>query len=250
MTAPQQVANTAKDEAANVAGTTADQASQVAGAAGSAAADVAGTAKAEAANVIGEGLDQARDLVSTVRDQVGEQVSSQGDRLTQSLRTLSSQLAEGDTSGVVGQVLQEAGQRISSLADYAERTGPQGIVNDLRSYARRNPGTFLLGAALAGLVSGRVVKGITAGKDAQPTTSLPTTGTQSAIGGTASGNPLAGVTAPAGTGLSAGYAPSPLPDETYSPEPVAYPATPPAPVTTPLGAGTYGAGSSTTGGLA
>jgi hypothetical protein len=241
VTAPQQVASTAKDEAANVAGTTADQASQVAGAAGSAAADVASTAKAEAANVIGESLDQARDLVSTVRDQVGEQVSSQSDRLTQSLRGLSTQLAEGDTSGLVGQLLSEAGSRLSSLADYAERTGAQGIVNDLRSYARRNPGTFLLGAAVAGLVSGRVVKGISAGKSATPTPTL---------GGTASGNPLAGVTAPAGLGVEAGYAPSPVPDVSYSPEPIAYPDTPLAPVTTPLDAGTYGQSPFTTGGTA
>lgn len=246
MTAPQQVASTAKDEAANVAGTTAEQASQVAGAAGTAAADVASTAKAEAANVIGEGLDQARDLVSTVRTQVGEQVSSQGDRLTESLRTLSTQLSDGDTSGIVGQLLQEAGQRISSLADYAERTGPQGIVEDLRSYARRNPGSFLIGAAIAGLVSGRVVKGISAGKGSQP--QLGTASQPTPIGGTAAGNPLAGVTVPEGTGVAAGYAPSPLPDATYTPEPVAYPSTSPAPLTTPLGAGTYG--TSTTGGTA
>jgi hypothetical protein len=232
VTAPQQVASTAKDEAASVAGTTADSASQVAGAAGTAAADVAGTAKAEAANVIGEGLDQARDLVSTVRTQVTEQVSNQSDRLTETLRGLSTQLSEGDTSGVVGQVLQEAGQRISALADYAERTGPQGIVTELRSYARRNPGTFLLGAALAGLVSGRVVKGITAGKSSTPPTTTSTP--PSAIGGTAAGNPLAGVTVPEGTGLYAGYAPSPLPDEAYTPEPVAYPTTTPAPMSTPL----------------
>jgi hypothetical protein len=243
------VASTAKDEAANVAGTAADQASQVAGAAGSAAADVAGTAKAEAANVIGEGLDQARDLVSTVRDQVGEQVSNQSDRLTESLRTLSTQLSEGDTSGVVGQVLQEAGTRLSKLADYAERTGPQGIVTELRSYARRNPGTFLLGAALTGLVTGRVVKGISAGKQSQP--ALPPS-THAPIGGTAAGNPLAGVTAAPGTGVAAGYTPSPLPGSTYTPEPLgaeAYPATP-EPLTTPLGAGTYGTATSSTGGIA
>jgi hypothetical protein len=239
VTAPQQVASTAKDEAANVAGTTAEQAAQVAGAAGTAAADVAGAAKTEAANVIGESLDQAKDLASTVRTQVADQLSSQGDRLTEGLRTLSSQLAEGDTSGVVGQVLKEAGQRVQALADYAERTGPQGIVTELRSYAKRNPGTFLLGAALAGLVGGRVVKGITANKQQQsepaalppaPLYDAPTYAEP--IGGTATGNPLAGVTAPAGTGTYAGYVPSTDPASTYAPEPVeAYPPAPLPPTT-------------------
>lgn len=252
MTAPQQVASTAKDEAANVAGTTADQASQVAGAATGAAADVASTAKDEAANVIGESLDQARDLVSTVRDQVADQVSSQGDRLTEGLRTLSTQLADGDTSGMVGQLMKEAATRVQSLADYAERTGPQGIVTELRSYAKRNPGTFLLGAALAGLVTGRVVKGITAGKQAeQESTSTPTYA--GPVGGTAAGNPLAGVTTDTGTGYDAGYVASPEPSTTYAPEPVeAYPATTVLPTVEP--ATTYGTtnpyGGSSTGGLA
>ncbi|MCU1673241.1 MAG: hypothetical protein JWN77_1354 [Frankiales bacterium] len=241
MTAPQQVAGTAKDEAANVAGTTAQQASQVAGAASTAAADVAGTAKAEAANVLGESLDQAKDLAETVRAQVAEQLSSQGDRLTETLRGLSTQLSDGDTSGVVGQVLKEAGTRVQAFADYAERTGPQGLVTELRQYAKRNPGTFLLGAALAGLVAGRVVKGVSANKQQQSSTpELPAAPLYGApIGGTATGNPLAGVTAPEGTGSYAGYVPSPEPSSTYAPEPVvAYPPAP-LPASTPYDAPSY-----------
>jgi hypothetical protein len=241
VTAPQQVAGTAKDGAANVVGTTAEQASQVAGAAGSAAADVAGTAKAEAANVIGESLDQAKDLAQTVRTQVADQLSTQGDRLTETLRGLSTQLNEGDTSGVVGQVLSEAGQRISALADYAERTGPQGIVTELRQYAKRNAGTFLLGAALTGLVAGRVVKGVQANKK-QETPALPETPAYGgAIGGTAAGNPLAGVTAPEGTGSYAGYVPSVDPGSSYAPEPVdAYPPAPLPAYETPTYSQPYG----------
>ncbi|MFN2523193.1 MAG: hypothetical protein ABR614_07780 [Mycobacteriales bacterium] len=229
MTAPQQVAGTAKDEAAHVAGTTAEQASHVAGAAGTAAADVAGTAKQEAANVIGESLDQAKDLAESVRAQVADQLGNQSERLTETLRSLSTQLSDGDTSGVLGQVLREAGQRVQSFADYAERTGPQGLVTELRQYAKRNPGTFLLGAALTGLVAGRVVKGVSANKAQTPPPALPETPAYAApIGGTATGNPLAGVTAPAGTGAYAGYLASPDPASTYAPEPVieAYPPAP------------------------
>lgn len=201
MTAPQQPASAAKDEAANVARTAADSASTVAGSATTAAADVTGTAKEQAANVIGEGLDQAKDLVQTVRTQVGEQVGTQSDRLTSGLRSISTQLNEGDTSGVVGQVLSEVGQRIERLAGHVERAGPQGLVDDLRGYARRSPGSFLLGAAAAGLVSGRLAKGMSAGKP-------PSTPPVPSSTGTAAGNPLAGVTAPAGTGVAAGYVPA------------------------------------------
>lgn len=213
MTAPQQATSATKDEAANVARTATDSASAVAGSATTAAADVTGAAKEQAANVIGEGLDQAKDLVETVRTQVGEQVSTQSDRLTTGLRSISTQLNEGDTSGVVGKVLSEAGQRIEQFAGHVERAGPQGLVDDLRAYAKRNPGTFLLGAAVAGLVSGRLAKGLSAGKQ----TSAPPA---PRAAGTAAGDPLAGVTAPRGTGVTAGYVPAPDLGTSYG-EPVA-----------------------------
>ncbi len=92
-----------------------------------------------------------------------KQVDAQHERLAGGLRTVSTQIREGDTSGVVGQILSEASQRLEAVAGHLERTGPQGVVQDLRGYAKRNPSSFLLGAALAGLVSGRLAKGVKAG---------------------------------------------------------------------------------------
>lgn len=236
MTAPKQAAT-------EVASTAKDQAVEVGGTAAAAAKDVAGTAKEQAATVLGESLDQAKDLAESVRTQLSDQISSQSERLTTSLRQLSEQLTTGDTSGVVGQVLTEAGQRLQQLVDRVERTGPQGLVRDLRTQVKSSPGTFLLGAALAGLASGRLVKGMRA---AGPSATSPTspawatgsTGSAPAtnsIGqpptltavnanppgrpeqapGTATGTPLAGRTTPMGTGVSAGYAPSTEPGVSY-----------------------------------
>jgi hypothetical protein len=39
---------------------------------------------------------------------------------------------------------------------------PADLLEEVRSYARRKPGTFLLGAALAGVVAGRLTSGIKA----------------------------------------------------------------------------------------
>ncbi|MGZ6792953.1 MAG: hypothetical protein ACXVFV_08360 [Mycobacteriales bacterium] len=226
MTAPQHVAETAKDEAAQVSATAAQQGREVAGTAKAAGSDVAGTAHEQAANVVGETMDQARQLASSVRSTVDDQVSSQSERLTGVMRSVSSQLREGDTSGMVGQVLKEAGQRLQQLADHAESRGPQGLVDDLRLLARRRPGTFLLSAAAAGLLAGRLTRGLAAGSSG---TSSAGTGSQQP-GGTASGQPLAGVTTAPDTGLSAGYttpldaetshAPGTLADDlVYPPEP-------------------------------
>lgn len=215
MTAPGQVASTAQGEAAGVAGTAKDEASNVASTAVGAAGDVAGTAKQEVGNVLGETVGQVKDLTGQVKEQASQQLSTGSEKLTGSLRGLSEQLSNGDTSGLVGQVLSEAGTRLQGLADQLERKGPQGVLTDLQGYARRNPGTFLLGMAAAGFLTGRLVKGMT-GKDEQP--ALPTGPT-----GTAAGDPLAGIAEPS-LGASAGYVASPYPDTTYEtadPTPIA-----------------------------
>ncbi len=211
MTAPRHVAGTAQDEAANVAGTAIDEAGNVASTAVGAAGDVAGTAKHEAGNVLGETVEQAKNLTGQVREQAGQQISAGSEKLTGSLRGLSEQLANGDTSGIVGQVMSEAGTRVQAIADRLEQRGPQGLLTDLQGYARRSPGTFLIGMAAAGFLTGRLVKGIQA-KGEQP--ALPAT-TYPPVG-TAAGDPLAGIAEPS-IGASAGYTASPYPEATYAP---------------------------------
>lgn len=234
MTAPGQVASTAQGEATAVAGTAKDEAANVASTAVGAAGDVAGTAKQEASNVLGETVGQVKDLTGQVKDQATQQLSTQSEKLTGTLRGLSTQLSDGDTSGVVGQVLSEVGTRVQTLADHLEQVGPQGLLEEARDFARRSPGTFLLGMAVAGFAAGRLTKGLTAGKQQS---SLP--------GGTATGSPVAGVSTPA-LGASAGYVASPYPETSYEPvEPDAL--VPPAqPFVPPAAATTYSGG--TTGG--
>jgi len=164
----QETAKTAADQASQVGGAATSAASDVAGTAAAATGDVASTAKEQAANVVGESIEQAKDLAGQARDTVAEQLRSQSERLTGQLQSLSGQLKEGDTSGIVGQVLTEAGQRLPALADHVQQAGPEGGLADLRSYARPNPGSFLLGAAAAGLVTGRLVKGMTSGSSGSP----------------------------------------------------------------------------------
>ena len=48
-------------------------------------------------------------------------------------------------------------------ARFLDERGAQGLLDSARDYARRKPGTFLLGAAVAGFLVGRVAKSATGG---------------------------------------------------------------------------------------
>ena len=196
MTAPEQVASTAQQQAGAVAGTAKEQAASVASTATSAASEVTGTAKEQVGSVVGETVAQAKGLTGQVKEQAAQQVQTQTQFAAGALRDLSKQLSEGDTSGMVGTVLTEVGTRVQSFADVLEQKGPAGLLDDVRGFARRSPGTFLLGAALAGLVTGRLVKGLQAPQEQLALPAGSTGGPAVGTAGTASGDPLAGVTSP------------------------------------------------------
>ncbi|MBT2439448.1 hypothetical protein J7E93_04780 [Streptomyces sp. ISL-36] len=149
-----------------VARTAQDKASEGAGLVGDKAAEVAGTAKEQAANVAGEAKAQARDLVGEVREQLQGQAHSQTRSLAQNVRRLADELREmsengkpeSSAAGVVRQ-LADGGRQV---ADRIEQKGPEGLVGDLQDFARRRPGVFLAGAALAGFAAARVGKGVSA----------------------------------------------------------------------------------------
>jgi hypothetical protein len=199
----QEAATSPGGEAAQAAGAAPSAAGEVAGTAATATSDVVSTAKEQAGHVLGESLDQAKDLAAEVRSTLTDQLRSQSERLADQLHGLSGQLTEGDTSGVVGQVMTEAGQRLRAVADRLQRSGPEGVLADLRSYARRNPGSLLLGAAAAGVVTGRLVKGVSSGSP----------GTQ-AKAGTGTGHPTSGVEVPTGRAAGGAY-PAAAPPDPY-----------------------------------
>jgi hypothetical protein len=147
-------------------GTPRQAASQTAGAAAEAAGNVAGTAKEQARQVTSEVSSQARSVAADVRDRVGEQARTQNDRLADGIRRMADELdqmtADRDDSparAVVSRVADSGRQ----LADYLAERGPEGVLSEAQDFARRRPGTFLLSAAVAGFVVGRVGKGVLAG---------------------------------------------------------------------------------------
>jgi len=130
------------------------------------ARDVAGEAGQQAREVASEAKERARDLLDEGRSQVRMQAVSQRDRLSSGLRSLSDELdamaTKGDQAGPATELARQASDRARALASYLDRHEPGELLDEVRDFARRRPAAFLLGAALAGVLAGRLTRGIAA----------------------------------------------------------------------------------------
>jgi uncharacterized protein YjbJ (UPF0337 family) len=133
------------------------------------AGQVGGTAKDEAAGVAQEVKYQARDLVGEARSQVRQQVDTQRGRLSELLRDMGEELEQmadrSDRNGIASELARQAAQRTQDVRGYLDGGGD--VVEDVRRFARRRPGTFLLGAVAAGVLAGRATRAATAAKRRQ-----------------------------------------------------------------------------------
>lgn len=149
-----------------------EQASKVAGSAGSAAGQIAQTSAEQAKQVVGEAKSQARNLVGEARGQVSEQVTTQRDRLVTGLQSVGQEIeqmaAGGGGSGPATDLARQLAERVRSSASYLESRQPADLLEDVRSFARRRSGAFLVSAALAGVAAGRLTRGAKAAHSSAP----------------------------------------------------------------------------------
>ncbi|WP_126688264.1 hypothetical protein [Nocardioides ferulae] len=146
---------TAKERAQETAATAADEGRHVAGVAREEAQHVASEAAAQARSLVGEATRQ-------LSDQVGDQSRTQKTRLAETLQSLSGDLesmAGQANEGMAGDLVREAADRTRALGHHLESREPAQLLDDVRDFARRRPGTFLLGALAAGVVAGRLARG-------------------------------------------------------------------------------------------
>jgi hypothetical protein len=114
-------------------------------------------------------------------------VSNATEKLSSTVRSLASEVRDlgqgkGDANGTVAGLAQQLADKGEQLADYVSAQGPSGLVQELRSFASRKPGTFLLGALTAGVLTGRLVKGATASSSTSGTSSTDSSGTYGTAG--------------------------------------------------------------------
>ena len=124
------------------------------------------TAKQQAGEVAGEAMSQARMLLDQTREQVTSQGQAQQERAASGLRTLADELqsmvsGEGvQEPGLASDLAKQAAERVRTAADMLENRQPSELLDEVRRFARRRPGAFLLGAAAIGFLGGRMTRGI------------------------------------------------------------------------------------------
>lgn len=124
------------------------------------------TTRDQAKQVASEATDRARDLAGEARTQLRHQSDTQRERLAGTLHELGDELHsmadQGNGSGIGTELARQAAGRLHGLGDYVQRHRPGDLLDDVRAFARRRPGTFLLAAAGAGVAAGRLTRGATA----------------------------------------------------------------------------------------
>jgi len=155
-----------------------DQAASVAGGAADAAQHVAGVAKDQVGQVAAEGGRQARELLGQAKSELSGQAQVQQDRVAGGLRALGVQLSSMAESsqdrGVATDLAAQAAEKAHQLAGWLEQRDPGSVLDEVRSFARHRPGAFLAIALGAGVVTGRLVRGLTADPDTKGSTGTAT----------------------------------------------------------------------------
>jgi hypothetical protein len=218
---------TAEPSATNVAR---DQAADVAQHARQAGSQVTQTAVEQTQQVAAEASRQMRDLLAEAQGQVRDQASAQQQKAAQQLHSVADELGQmadkGGQGGTATDLARQAADRLHSAAAWLEKREPADLLSEVRNFARRRPGAFLLGAAVAGLAAGRITRGLASrdsgqqNADGRTVTAVPATDT-AAYGGVAdTGFPRE--TGPAGLAEPL----YPAESRVYPAEPGAYPAEP------------------------
>ena len=134
------------------------------------AGTVAHTARSEAANVAAEVKSSAQNLLGEVRTGLTGQAMTQQRKAASGIRSFSDQLntmaTASDQSGVASDLVRQAAERSAAAAAWLDGKDPGSLLDEATSFARRRPGTFLLLAAGAGVLAGRLTRGLSAGAPA------------------------------------------------------------------------------------
>jgi hypothetical protein len=147
-----------------------EESKRTAPSAGEQARYIAGAVREEALDVVGTAKEEGRNVVHETRNQLREQAAAETARVADGLRNLGAQmqaLAEGraEEAGDAREYARQAASTVQGWAGRVESRGIQGLTEDMEHFARRRPGVFLAGAAAAGFVLGRFLRGASASND-------------------------------------------------------------------------------------
>jgi hypothetical protein len=141
-----------------------DQASDLGHSSAQAGKHVADVAREQASDVAAEAGRQGRDLLQQAQGQMEEQAARGQRRVAQRLLSLSGELRsmahDSGQGGVAADMVQQAAARVGDAGQWLDAREPGQVVHEVQSFARRRPAAYLLLAAGAGLVAGRLTRGL------------------------------------------------------------------------------------------
>jgi hypothetical protein len=146
----------------------------------------ASVAQEQASQVAAEATRQGRDLLRQAQQQAGDQAARGQQRLAAELLSLGhelSDMANGSAQqGMAADLARQAASRAQGAGRWLDDRGPAQVLDGVQAFARRRPGVFLALAAGAGLVAGRLTRGLSAAHDddAEPATPASAPGRQQA----------------------------------------------------------------------
>ena len=125
---------------------------------------VADVAREQASGVAVEAGRQGRDLLQQAQGQLVEQAGQGQQRLANQLLSLSDELRSmADASGQGGMaagLASQAASRVRNAGQWLDDRRPGQVADEMQSFARRRPAVFVALAAGAGLVAGRLTRGL------------------------------------------------------------------------------------------
>jgi len=146
-----------------------EQAGQVAGTAKQAGTKVAGAVKEQAAEVTAEAGKQVKQLLSQTQAELSDQAGATQQRVSQGLHALADELAgmaqNSTQDGPATDLARQAADKAHEAAGWLADRDPGALLDEVRSFARRKPGTYLAIALGAGVLAGRLTRGLTAPDD-------------------------------------------------------------------------------------
>ncbi|TFC84333.1 hypothetical protein [Cryobacterium sp. TMT3-29-2] len=150
--------------AAGQSPTAADRAADVKDTSVAAGQHVAGVTKQELHKVGSEAKKQAKDLYQETQTELTDQAASQQKRVASGIRSLADEFGAmagaSETQGVASDLIEQAATRATGIADWLDQRDPGSLLTEVKDYARRKPGTFIAIAAVAGVLAGRLTRGV------------------------------------------------------------------------------------------
>jgi hypothetical protein len=131
--------------------------------------ELAHTAVEQGMHVAEETGRKARGVVDQAQARLKEEAGDQQKRaatglgsIADQLRSMAEKCGQQDTAS---KLVHQASGRVQQVADWLEEREPGQVVEEVRNFARRHPGAFLAGAAMAGALAGRLTRNMASGVD-------------------------------------------------------------------------------------